>query len=309
LIILSNYGFSQANYDTLKTNDDKVTLALDRYLAADIIAAEVDKAFIKKDYSLVKQKSELLFAKYPEYVRTGVYKNLLKDIEQIEADIIGAEVDKAFIEKDYSLVKQKLELLFAQYPEYHRKGEYKTLLKTIEQIKIDEVKIIEAVKQEQYRLANINNLGIWSIHPPVNQYGVSNKKRYITNTKLIRGTFNNSKTQDAKLNVKFLISDSSKISIQLFEHAGSMPLKAWSDHSYIIFVQDDDGNSYKIEAVNISDKLELNKIASIQLHHILLNGGNVKMKIHEYYNSGNNYHFSIQKVDWYENAYRVLTNP
>jgi hypothetical protein len=258
LIIISNYGFSQANNDTLKTDYEKVKLALDRYLGA---------------------------------------------------EIIGAEADKAFIEKDYSLVKQKIELLFAKYPEFARNGEYKTLIKTIEQIELDKLKREEAEKKEQYRLANINNLGMWSIHHPVNKFGESTKNRYITNTRLIHGTFNNSETKDSKLNVKFLISDSSKISIQLFENAGNMPLKAWSDHSYIVFVQDNDGNSYKITAVNKSDRLEFNKNASIQLHNTLLKGGNVKIKIHEYYNSGNNYQFSIQKADWYENAYRNLTIP
>lgn len=225
------------------------------------------------------------------------------------AEIIGAEADKAFIEKDYFLVKQKLELLFAKYPEFARNGEYKTLIKTIEQIELDKLKREEAEKKEQYRLANINNLGMWSIHHPVNKFGESTNNRYITNTRLTHGTFSNSETKDSKLNVKFLISDSSNISIQLFENAGNMPLKAWSDHSYIVFVQDNDGNSYKITAVNKSDRLEFNKNASIQLHNTLLKGGNVKIKIHEYYNSGNNYQFSIQKADWYENAYRNLTIP
>ena len=255
--------------------------------------------------------------KPPTVLFDSVINNNTERIKEIKlaldrylgAEIIGAEADKAFIEKNYSFVKQKLELLFAKYPEYARIGEYKSLLKTIEQIELDEVKREEAEKKEQYRLANINNLGMWSIHHPVNKFGESTKNRYITNTRLIHGTFSNSETKDSKLNVKFLISDSSKISIQLFENAGNMPLKAWSDHSYIVFVQDNDGNSYKITAVNKSDRLEFNKNASIQLHNTLLKGDNVKIRIHEYYNSGNNYQFSIQKADWYENAYRILTNP
>jgi len=90
---------------------------------------------------------------------------------------------------------------------------------------------------------------------------------------------------------------------------GIFLLKAWSDNIYIVFVQDKDENNYKITAVNTSDRLEFDEKASILFNNILLKGGNVKMSIHEYYNSGNNYQFSIQKVDWYENAFRMLKNP
>ena len=258
LIFFSTYGYTQEGNDTLKSNNEEVNLALDRYLAA---------------------------------------------------DIIGAEVDKAYIENDFFLVKQKLKLLFAKYPEYARNGEYRSMLETIVRIELDEVHRKDAEKKEQYRLENINNLGMWSIHHPINKIVESSANRYITNKSAIHGTFSNSKTQDSKLNVKILISDSTKISIQLFEHAGSLPLKAWSDHLYTVFVQDNDGNSYKITALNTSDRLEFDEKASVLFNNILLNGGIVKMRIHEYYNSGNNYQFSIQKVDWYENAYRVLMNP
>ena len=258
MIIISNYGFSQTSYDTLNTKNENVQLALDRY---------------------------------------------------IQAENISAEVDKAFIEEDYYLVKQKLELLFTKYPDYARNGEYKTLLKTIEQIELDEIKRKEAEKEEQYRLANINNLGMWSIHYYNNKYWETTKNNYITNTNLISGTFNKSTTHNSKLNVAFLISDSSKISIQLFEYAGNMPLKAWSDHLYIVIVQDKDGNRFEIKAINKSDKLEFDENASIKFHNTLLKGGIVEIKIHEYYNSGNNYNFSIKNTEFYENAFRILTNP
>jgi len=258
LIIFSTYGYSQADSVTYKAKNEEVKLALDRYLAA---------------------------------------------------DIIGAEVDQTFVEEDYPLVKQKLKLLFAKYPEFARNGEYRTMLETIEKIELDEINRKEAEKKEKYRLANINNLGMWSINHPVNQSGDSNKNRYITNTNLIRGTFSNSETQDSKLSVKFIISDSSKISIQLFENTGNLPLKAWSDHSYIVFVHDKEGKSYKITAVNKSDRLEFDEKASVQIHNTLLNGSIVKISIHEYYNSGNNYKFSIKDANWYENAYRMLKNP
>jgi len=84
LIIFSNYGYSQAENDTLKATNEEVKLVLDRYLAADIIGAEVDKAFLENDYSLVKQKLKLLFAKYPEFARNGEYRTMLETIEKIE---------------------------------------------------------------------------------------------------------------------------------------------------------------------------------------------------------------------------------
>ena len=256
LIIFSNYGRAQTDSVTYKSNNEEVKLALDRYLAA---------------------------------------------------DIIGAEVDKAFIKNDYPFVKQKLKLLFAKYPEFSRNGEYRTMLETIEKIELDEINRKEAEKKEKYRLENINNLGMWRINHPVNQSGELNKNSYITNTNLIHGTFSNSETKNSKLSVKFIISDSSKISIQLFENAGSLPLKAWSDHTYIVLVQDKNGNNYKIKAINTSDRLKFDEKASIQFHNTLLKGGIVKMRIHEYYNSGNNYQFSIKDANWYKNAFRILT--
>jgi len=67
---------------------------------------------------------------------------------------------------------------------------------------------------------------MWSINLLVNQSGKSNKNRIITNTNLIQGTFSNSETQDSKLSVKFIISDSTRISIQLFENAGNLSFKS-----------------------------------------------------------------------------------
>lgn len=169
---------------------------------------------------------------------------------------------------------------------------------------------LKAEKKEQNRFANLNNLGIWSIHYYVDEFGESTNKGYITNTSFISGTFSNSATQDSKLNVRFLISDSSNISIKLFEYADSNPVKPWSgSDSYNAIIQDKDGNRLKLKAINSSDRLRFNKKSSRRIHNALIKGGNVKMRIYEYNNKSTNYLFSIQNVDWYENAYRKLINP
>ncbi len=222
------------------------------------------------------------------------------------AERIIAEVEKAFNEKKYLLARQNIELLYSKHPESSKNQEFKILLKTIENLELKEKKRKEAEEKEKIRLANINNTGIWSINYYVDDFGEPTKTGYITNTILIRGTFSNTATEDSELDVIFLISNASNISIKLFEYAGNNPVKAYSTKSYTVLVQDNDKNRLKLRANNYSDRLSFDKIASENIHNALLKGGTIIFRITEDDSPTTQYNFTIQNADWYGNAFQKL---
>ena len=215
-------------------------------------------------------------------------------------------VEKAYSEKNYSVARQNIEMLYAKHPESPKNKEFSELLKVIEKEELAEKIIKEADDKERNRLANLNNTGIWSVSFYVDEFGEPTKKGYIMNTNLIRGVFSNTATQNSELDVKFLISNPSDISIQLYEYARNNPVKAYSSESYTVSIQDKDGNRLKLSAVNYSERLSFEKIASSQIHNILLKGGTVKFRIVENETPTTQYEFTIQNADWYDNAYEKL---
>lgn len=149
-----------------------------------------------------------------------------------------------------------------------------------------------------------NETGMWGINYYVDDFGEPTKKGYITNTRLIKGTFSNTATQDSRLNVRFLITGSSNISIQLYEYAGNNPVKAYSQNKYTVLVQDSGGNRAKLVAINYSERLKI--LGCEWLHKALIGGGTIKFRIIEIGTPTTNYKFKIQNADWYDNAYRKL---
>jgi len=242
-------------------------------------------------------------------------KELLKENERLLTELdeckngaekIVAEVEKAYSEKKYAIARQKINLLSEKHPESPKNQEFKSLLKKIEKEELIEKKKKEAEEKERIRLANINNTGMWSVRHYVDEFGEPTKQGYITNSSSIKGTFSNTATQDSRLNVDFLISNSSKISIQLYEYAGNNPVKAYSSESYRVLIQDKDGKRLKLRATNYSDRLSFDKTTSRKVHNIFMKGGTIKFKIVEIDTPTTEYEFTISKADWYENAYRKL---
>jgi hypothetical protein len=217
-----------------------------------------------------------------------------------------ALIEKSYKEKKYSESKNYIQQLYSTHPESPKNKEFQKLLPKIEKKLIAEQKRKEAEEKERIRLANINNTGIWSVGYYVDDFGEPTKNGYIRNTSLIRGTFSNTATQDSPLNVKFLISNSRDISIQLYEYAGNNPVKAYSSDSYTVYVQDKNGKRLKLWATNYSERLSLNKSDSRKLHTMLLKGGNIKFRIKEIDTPTTQYNFTISNADWYDNAYRKL---
>jgi hypothetical protein len=222
-------------------------------------------------------------------------------------DKLIAVIEEAYNQKDYQTAKQNIDLLSSKHPESPKNTEYRELLKTIDRIE-SEIAVKKADEEkERLRLANLNNTGIWRIGYYVDEFGEPTKQGYITNTSYIKGTFSNTATQNSDLNVEFLISNSSDISVQLYEYADNNPVKAYSTEMYHIYIQDKDGNRVTLTATNRSDRLRFDENESRQIHRILLKGGLVKFRIVEFETSTTQYQFDIQNADYYENAYRLLT--
>jgi len=244
------------------------------------------------DYDKLKTENERLGTELDEY--------------KFGADKISAEVEKAYNEKKYTLARQNIELLYSKHPELPQNAEFKELLKIIKEKELEEKKRKEAEEKERIRLANFNNTGMWAVRYYVDEFGEHTKKGYITNTQSIKGKFSNTATQDSNLNVGFLIDNSSKISIQLYEYAGNNPVKAYASTGYTVLIQDKGGNRLKLKAANYSDRLSFDKIDSMKVHNVLMKGGVIKFKIKEYNTPTTYYEFTIPKTDWYDNAYRKL---
>ena len=222
------------------------------------------------------------------------------------AEKLIANVEKAYLDKNYSEARKNIDLLAEKHPESQKNKEFSILLKTIEELELQEQKRKAIEEKEKIRLENLNNTGIWSVQYYVDDFGEPTKEGYIKNTNLISGTFSNTATQNSALNVKFLITNASDINIMLYEYAGNNPVKAYSSESYQVLIQDKDGNRLKLIATNYSDRLNFNKTASKQVHNILLKGGSIKFKIYEIDTPTTEYDFTINNADWYENAYTKL---
>jgi hypothetical protein len=237
------------------------------------------------------------------------YDKLQTELEECKygAEKIIAEIEKAYSEKNYTIARQNINMLYEKHPESPKNSEFKNLLIQIEKEELVEKKKIEEEEKKRIRLENINNTGIWTVGYYVDDFGEPTKEGYIKNTSLISGIFSNTATQNSDLNVEFLISNSSDISIMLYEYARNNPVKAYSPDSYRVLIQDKDGERYKLTATNYSDRLSFNKSTSKKVHGILVKGGMIKFKIIESDRPTTEYDFTISNADWYNNAYRKLT--
>lgn len=222
------------------------------------------------------------------------------------AEVIIANVEKAYLAKDYLNARLLINKLYEKHPESPKNTEFKELLSKIEKEEAVEKQKKEAEEKEKRRLANLNNTGMWSVNHYVDEFGEPTKQAYITNTSSIMGTFSNSATQNSALKVDFLITNSSKISFQLYEYAGNNPVKAYSADSYRVQIQDKDGNRLKLTATNYADRLTFDRSSSIKVHNVFMKGGSVKFNIYEIETPTTEYNFTIQNSDWYENAYARL---
>lgn len=225
-----------------------------------------------------------------------------------EARTIG-EVERSYEAKNYEQTKGLIRRLRHQHPESPKNKEYVALEAEID--KVLEARRIEreAKDKEQKRLANLNNLGMWSVHYFVDNFGDRTKDAYITNTDMISGTFSNSATQDSLLNVQFIFKSQSDLSIQLYEYGGNNPVKDGGyANEYDVLVKDKDDKRYELRATNYSDRLTLEDGNARALHGALMKGGRVQFMIRNVRQSSSQYQFMVPNADFYDNAVEKRKN-
>ena len=170
-----------------------------------------------------------------------------------------------------------------------------------------EKKRIKVEEIEKQKILKESSLGIWRTGFYVDEFGEPTKEGYVHVDNLIYGKFSNSATENSDLSVKILIGGPQDISIQLFEYAGSNPVKKGIEHGYSIRVKQDTLPPADLYATNYSDRLSLNEAESKKLNDIFLKGGSVKFSIIERTEySKSKYYFEIPDVSGYKNALKQL---
>lgn len=151
---------------------------------------------------------------------------------------------------------------------------------------------------------------LWYVAYYSNKFGEPTQEKYVTHVGYIHGTFSNSAVQNAPLNVKFLIDETS-IAIMLYEYAGNNPVKVFSKTKYNVFFQDKNGHCGQYFLSNWSDRIVCPKtIDPCNLHNALMKGGVIKFVIRESKYPINIYKFTIRskiplsKTKNYIKAYR-----
>lgn len=281
-----------------------------------IIAVIVSVVFLvgcgvsQEDYDKLNSKYQKLVTDNSELIKE------LDELKNGEAKIIG-KIEKANNEKKYSEAIEYINNLYEKFPESTKNKEYQELLKQLNSEVAKEKELLvkaqqleqkqrEVEEKEKYRLANLNNTGIWRIGYYSDEFGELTKESLVTNSELIKGVFSNSATENSELNVKFLIDNESSISIKLFEYGRNNPVKGYASQDYSIYIQDKDGQRFKLEAYNPSDRLRISDSNALILHNALMKGGTIKFKIVENRISTTQYSFTIDNADWYSNAFELL---
>lgn len=170
---------------------------------------------------------------------------------------------------------------------------------------------------KQNRPKNINNTGIWTIKEYVDRFDEKTGEKYITNKERINGKFSNTATQNSALaveiNIDFVYNKETpynydtKVSLFLYEYAGSNPVKSLQNYEvYNVYIKDKDGNSFSAEATNSSDRLVFNSVASELIHSLLEKGGLIKFSLNEENTPTTEYYFEIKNANNYINAYYKL---
>lgn len=160
---------------------------------------------------------------------------------------------------------------------------------------------------------NDNNLGIWEIDHFINDFGEQTDDQYVKAE--IAGLFSNFLSDNSPLKVKFLISNKTDISFELYEYAQDAPV---IDNSFrSVIVRDKDGLIYKLKISNRSGKITflnsnyydessektLEKSHCSMMFRILQKGGNIKFKVAESSASTSTYNFEIGNADLFEKAF------
>lgn len=166
--------------------------------------------------------------------------------------------------------------------------------------------------------------GMWSVSYYVDDFGETTDVGYIHNTRLIHGIFSNVAVHNAPLSVCFLIGEAG-IAIQLYEYAGTNPVKSFSSDGYTVQVQDKDRNRERFKTTSGTDRLKFRAETSTAISEdgllemvysthpkwiqdAFLKGGTIKFRITEDGYGSTVYKFEIKNADGYDKAYEKLMN-
>lgn len=233
---------------------------------------------------------------------TTVVDSLMCEIDELqngEHRLINLAMN-SFNDSKFILANEYIEKLKAKHPESKELPVLKELQQKMAPQLLAERTAIEKRIKDSIRLANIDNLGVWTIGNYVDDFGEKTDEQYVA-TELF-GTFSNSATTNSDLRVRFLI-DKDDIRIQLYEYARNHPIKGEDEVTFK--VRDSHNNEYTIRAWNSAHgDTTINKGANNlgTLRRLLLAGGELKFVAIAGSYSRSEYKFTLTNADYFENA-------
>ena len=330
-ILLSGCGASStdsgsltAEHQSLKTEHESLKTVSqgfkDKYesLTAEHQSLKTEHESLKTVSQGFKDKYESLTAEHQslkterESLKTA-NQSLTKQVDDLKfgADRIIASVQLAYSKKSYADAKAGIKLLEEKHPQSPKNAEFSTLLKTIgqEELEVEQRRLAE--EKEKHRLANLQNTGMWEMEEYVDKFKEKTGEKFLINKNWIKGSFNNSATENSKLNVK-LFSDTKGVYVALFQYETSKKKNTYRDgFNYSITIQDRDGARHAVFGTMHSgdDRIVLDRQKADVFHSIMKKGGPIKFSIEGLSSivKAERYFFTIPNPDFYENALRLLT--
>ena len=123
---------------------------------------------------------------------------------------------------------------------------------------------------------------------------------------MMKGSFSNTATQNSDLTAEFFIDAPNKVSLFLYEYAGSNPVKTLRELTYEVNFQSSDGSKHRLRARNWSDRLNFGPQHSTILTNAFKKGGVHSFRIVESEYQSDRYAFSTLDTKYMDNALRLL---
>lgn len=225
-------------------------------------------------------------------------KKQIDELENGEKRLVNL-AKNSFSAGKYILANKYIKQLKERHPESTEISYFNNIQPALDEKVKDELALIDKVRKDSIKLANINNLGIWEIGYYADDFGDPTKESYISTE--LYGTFSNSATTNSDLKVEILI-DKENIRIQLYEYASNHPING---QGFIyLTIRDKNNNEQEIRAYNTNTGSTIvEEEYDKKLRDILLSGGMIRFKaVVDKFGSPSVYNFSIKNANWLENA-------
>lgn len=281
----------------------KIKLAFNVFLITTIFSS---CGVSKEEYNNLNLDYDNLKLDYDSLsIRNDSLITVIDEFENGEERLV-ALINNNYEKRNYSEAILNIKKLKERHPESNKIVEYESLMVKINSELEKEKNRIAKEEKEKFRLANLNNTGMWTNSFYVDEFGQRTNKAYIRNSNTISGLFSNSATTNSDLLVDILITDANKISFKLYEYAGENPVKAYGETNYSVLVLDSEGGKHNLNGSNYSDRITLDASSSRKLHGIFMKGDRIQFSIKEKRSSINMYNFTIDNANFYDNAFRKL---